>query len=447
MKQQGFTVIETENKKVRIAKAAITSCLKILKQRVRFLGCAVNVLEPVPVKESTMLITDGKHLYFHPKTVLEDYEIYGLDGLVKQILHIVLHGVMGDFGAREETEWMALRTAVMDLRVAHMMELLGYPSEKENFKGLKHRPGLYLLGRRSKKERKYILEQAAYVYSDDHCLWMKSKKYKEGKKDLNSADEEMTEEETEEIWAAVRKTLGLEKLIRTDKDSDALSAEYLLQCMGNMRGTYSGPSKTLSQADNGMGNDYRHILQHLIEQSETVKEEDTLDPNLYLYGLECYGDVALVEPLEVSEKARMNTLVLAVDTSGSCVERIPRFLRETISVLDNVRELVSKGMVAYLECDTAITKEMIFEDMGQAIEVLRVHHAEGGGGTDFCPVFERMGQLEKQGQKIDAMFYFSDGDGAFPEEVPDYPVYFVMEQSEEDQTEEEIPAWVNRIQL
>lgn len=127
------------------------------------------------------------------------------------------------------------------------------------------------------------------------------------------------------------------------------------------------------------GKDYRHILQQVIEQAEVVKEEDTLDPNLYLYGLECYGDVALVEPLEVTEKIQMNILILAVDTSGSCVNKIPKFLRETVSVLGT-------------------------------------HYAEGGGGTDFCPVFRRVKEFKKAGQKIDAMFYFSDGNGTFPEE-------------------------------
>lgn len=86
MKYNGFTVLGTESKKVRSAKAALESCLKVLKQRMSFLGCAVNVFEPVPVKEDTDLITDGKRIYFHPDTVLEDYKVYGLDYLLKRLL-------------------------------------------------------------------------------------------------------------------------------------------------------------------------------------------------------------------------------------------------------------------------------------------------------------------------------------------------------------------------
>jgi predicted metal-dependent peptidase len=47
----------------------------------------------------------------------------------------------------------------------------------------------------------------------------------------------------------------------------------------------------------------------------------------------------------------------------------------------------------------------------------------GGGGTDFCPVFEK---VEELGICPAVLVYFTDGYGRFPSEAPDYPVIWVM---------------------
>lgn len=436
MNNNGFTIVEKETKNVRAAKNALKCCLSIIKQRIRFLGPAVNIFEVVPVKEKTELITDGKHLFFHAETVLEEYKIYGIHYLIRKLLHMVLHGVFGDFELREEKEWQGLRSAVMDLRVDRMMELLGYGTDRQIYQGIMYRPGLYLLGRKNKKEQKNIIKNSEYCRLDDHRLWTKQRKYQS----------ERSLEEVKKLWGDVREKLGLERSPEGQEEVKGRMIGSLTKMICGQRGNDRGISMKLGKAEAGESKDYAHVLAQMFQQAEVVKEEDTLDANLYLYGLDCYGDVALVEPMEVAEKVQMNTLALAVDTSGSCLELIPEFLRETVAVLRQADSLTAKGRVAYMECDAEITKEMLFDSFSDAVKKLEEHQAAGGGGTNFCPVFERIEQFKKAGQIIDALFYFSDGDGMFPEKEPDYPVYFVMKQ-ERGMSLSEMPIWVKCIQL
>ncbi|MFQ7786761.1 MAG: hypothetical protein ACLRIP_01095 [Blautia massiliensis (ex Durand et al. 2017)] len=50
--------------------------------------------------------------------------------------------------------------------------------------------------------------------------------------------------------------------------------------------------------------------------------------------MEHYGNLPLIEPLEYKEVNRLEELVIAIDTSGSCDgETVRRFLGETYSIL------------------------------------------------------------------------------------------------------------------
>lgn len=446
VEQGKFTRIEQETKIVRIAKTALSNCLKIIKQRMHFLCGAIKVFELVPVKEKTALITDGKCLYFHPNNVIKQYRCNGVEDIIIDLLHIILHGVFGDFEVEEETQWLPLRWAVMDLRVANMMLLLGYKTKWHIWNENNYHPGLYFLGRRDKNARKEILNNAKEVCLDSHVLWAKIKDNNEIESNNDSAClEDKDGTSIRKIWKNVRMMMGITKSMQNQLEADNIQMEQISSIWKKMDIGVSSSSTTLGKAAEGQGKDYSHILSMVIKQAEVTKEEDNIDFNLYLYGLECYGDVALIEPLEVTEKECMNMLVLAVDTSGSCVDFLPEFLRETIAVLENVENKVGKGVITYLECDTEIKKEMQFDTFRQAVDVLRNHHAMGGGGTDFVPVFERIAELEKKGKKIDALFYFSDGEGYFPNKVPSYPVYFIMK--EDDLNEADIPDWVNCVKL
>ena len=168
---------------------------------------------------------------------------------------------------------------------------------------------------------------------------------------------------------------------------------------------------------------------------------------LYHYGLCMYGDVPLVEPVEYNEERTLGVLVIAVDVSGSCADEtiMNRFWNETFSCISEFGEETAYGEILLLQCDTVIQKEEWIL-LSEEFERPECVEAIGFGGTDFVPVFERIAELEK---KVDALIYLSDGDGQYPEQVPGYPVYFVMPKGwyEHFDKNEGVPYWITKVCL
>ena len=444
MKYKGVTPVKKITPPVWEAEAIIRKGLQTLKRRYSCFLYAFNIFEPVAVQEKIEPATDGRHLFFHAEQVNGMYKENGTRWLYCSILHMLFHGMFGHFEVEETKEWVTLRNSVMDLKVEQMLHLLGF-GELWYWEGNEkiYSPGLYQEGRRNKKRAKEIIEDSVAAKVDEHRYWLKVKEHPENTEE--DAEEDRSGEETIMLWMQARKQVSS---AGKGKEGEELSVEKLLGYMeGKHCGMTPGAKRWLERAALGNGSDYCDILKQLITQREVVKEEDTIDPMLYLYGLECYGDVALVEPLELSDKKKMNTLVIAVDTSGSCIDAVPVFLRETAAILRDAGRIASGGELCYLECDAQITAECMFQDYSAAVSEFASREVEGGGGTDFRPVFSRIEELVSEGKKIDGLFYLSDGDGCFPDKAPDYPVYFVMDKEMNREFPVEVPDWVTIVWL
>ena len=49
---------------------------------------------------------------------------------------------------------------------------------------------------------------------------------------------------------------------------------------------------------------------------------------------------------------------------------------------------------------------------------------------------------------IEALLYFTDGEGEYPQNEPEYPVYFVLTDTfEESGWRPQMPEWVHRVVL
>lgn len=59
---------------------------------------------------------------------------------------------------------------------------------------------------------------------------------------------------------------------------------------------------------------------------------------------------------------------------------------------------------------------------------------QGRGGTDFRPVFEfiRKEKAKRELRNLKALIYFTDGDGIYPREKPDYETAFVFVKKTEN---------------
>ena len=92
-----------------------------------------------------------------------------------------------------------------------------------------------------------------------------------------------------------------------------------------------------------------------------------------------------------------------------------------------------------VQADVKITSEEELKDYMEHFEVA------GGGGTDFRPVFQKVEELRKQHvfRNLKALIYFTDGDGIYPEQKPDYETAFVFVRQTEKMNL--VPKWAKKL--
>ena len=115
---------------------------------------------------------------------------------------------------------------------------------------------------------------------------------------------------------------------------------------------------------------------------------DSFDPIYYNLGLELYGNMPLIEPLETKEMKKIEDFVIVLDTSMSCNgSLIRRFLEETYSVLSESESFFRKIQVHIIQCDEKIQDDQVIHDQREMEAYLQDFTIRGFGGTDFRPAF------------------------------------------------------------
>jgi len=125
-------------------------------------------------------------------------------------------------------------------------------------------------------------------------------------------------------------------------------------------------------------------------------------------------------------------IMVVFDSSGSISEQE---IDEFISEIDAIKGQLRARIVLHA-CDTALAEDgpWLFEPWDE----FRLPKAiQGGGGTDFRPVFE---WISRQGREPDLLLYFTDAQGNFPPVEPGFPVLWLVKGKAA------VP-WGQRIQL
>jgi len=122
-------------------------------------------------------------------------------------------------------------------------------------------------------------------------------------------------------------------------------------------------------------------------------------------------------PSNVSQTFR---LVIAVDSSGSIDEVL---LNEFLSEVNFLMTLVQNYQIELLVCDEKIRSHKTFYS-GDVLEV----DVKGGGATDFRPVFDF---IDEHFDDVKLLLYFTDLDGVFPQNRPEYEVKWVSANGQE----------------
>lgn len=399
----------------------LQNCLAELLSLFPQLEDAFASLSYAPDAEIEGVGTDGETIRFSPAGLLGRYRDDPA-AVRRGYLHMLLHCLcLHPFTGRRGRRW----DLAADLAVEQMIQ-------REEAPRLALRPDpvrdacFRLLGgeARSTEELYEMLEQGAFPFSqgeleaafrfDSHALWN---------------------------WEAEKSRSGLRKWRRLASGAGHGGGG----CPGRVPG--SGV-ETLAVPRQGVY-DYRRFLQQFtVEREEILLDAESFDLVLYSFGMERYGNLPLVEPLEYQEVSRLEELVIAIDTSGSCsADTVRRFLAETYAIVSRRENFFQKMKVYLIQCDCLVQSVTVIRSAEEWMESCEHITIQGRGGTDFTPVFRYVEQLRrrKELRELKALLYFTDGDGVYPRERTDYQTAFVFLHRSDRM--EHVPPWAARLVL
>jgi len=119
-------------------------------------------------------------------------------------------------------------------------------------------------------------------------------------------------------------------------------------------------------------------------------------------------------PSSISQTFR---LVIVVDSSGSVDEEL---LNTFLSEVNFLMNLVSNYQIELLVCDDKVHSHKTFYS-GETLEV----ELKGNGGTDYRPAFK---YVEENLDDVKLLLYFTDLEGFFPKDTPNYDVKWVSDR-------------------
>ena len=113
-------------------------------------------------------------------------------------------------------------------------------------------------------------------------------------------------------------------------------------------------------------------------------------------------------------KEKQLNIVIAIDTSGSTTgEIVKTFVSEVYGILNSF----GGYQLRLIQCDWNINEDVIY-DMDNPF-IPEKFQLLGGGGTDFCPVFDL---ISEDDEAPEVVLYLTDGFGGAPKNEPHYPV-------------------------
>lgn len=419
---------EPDNRKQEIQKLA-RQVLALVRDNIlislRFLDVALLRLTWQDKGAIGCIAADGSTVWYDPEYVLRLYR-RNPRLIARSMLHLLLHCVFSHGFAYDKVE-RELWDLAVDLAVEGVILEMGLPmtrldtdAEAEGklrvwredvgvltaeriYKYMRHNPV-------TPRERQELIR---LFCRDNHELW--------------NPKEEM--QVTAEQWRQI---------------SERVKAD--LKSFTQSKANTQGLEKNLAEATRDRY-DYGAILRRFAVMGEdlTVNDEE-FDYIYYTYGLEQYGNMPLIEPLEYRDAKKVREFVIALDTSASCRGPVVKaFLNKTYSLLKGSENFFTRINVHIVQCDNEVqsdTKITCDEDFQNFLAHGKL---QGFGATDFRPVFDYVDRLLEQGEfeNLKGLIYFTDGYGIYPERMPGYDVIFAF--LEEDETRQSVPPWSMKV--
>ena len=447
----------------QLSRQVISYARNTLFVHLRFMENALSRLVFVPYGGT--IATDMCRLYYNSQFILPDFQKNDKT-LTHRYLHIILHCIF-----RHAYVGPAIRRPVWnlacDIAVEQMIQELHLKCIDDDY-GNAQRGILQEL----QSQLKYMTAEKIYHYYitqnisdaqceqlqeafalDEHEVWYApgndsfgsqgngdsdSQGDSNQKPDSDSSQSQnnenstavMTLAEAQEVWKK------LANQIQTD-----------LETFQKQHGTDGGSLLQNLKAVNRERYDYAEFLRKFAVYGEIMKiDDDEFDYNFYTYGMNLYGNMPLIEPLETREVKKVSEFVIVIDTSMSCSgELVQRFLEETYGILSDSGNFFQKVNIHIIQCDEKVHSDVKITGAEELQEYMNSLELYGDGGTDFRPAFAYVEELmeKREFENLKGLVYFTDGYGLFPAKMPPYRTAFIfMEQKPEDV---DIPAWAMKL--
>ena len=491
-----------------IAARILKNARTFLITKMPFMCLPINKLRYVPLQEAECaMMTDGTSLYYSPERIVKFFLIGHTPLIARMILHSVLHCMFRHF--RFPGKDQIWHTAC-DVTVESVIDSLGikefYPkSNREiellfsaNRDSLESAPLVDRILRTGletdEKRAKTLRRISACYYSDDHQLWhnraVTSKKKTAqaeqtnqepeqkddsaaGKKELSVVKQKTVQVCGQNVFAATEESALPEgdncqlrngiapnqggkgaKTCEEDNNWELISRQTL-QLMEKFRGVFPGNTTAgLIQsidAVNRVHYDFRTVLRRFASLSEVPEvDQEEFDLAWYTLGMELYGDMPLVEPLECRENRRLKDFVIVIDTSGSTSgDTVKRFVDLTYTILKSEELFSNQINIHIIQCDMEIQEHVKLTSRQSFEEYIDHFEVKGLGGTSFVPAFEFVETLRERNElpNLKGLIYFTDGYGDFPEEPTDYETIFAYIEDAYGRNNKLVPAWITKLFL
>lgn len=412
----------------------------------RFLANAVSKLG-LEESASVRFACDGNRIYYAPRAILQYYK-NDKNYINRMYLHCMFHCMMQHMYATNNYQSLYWNLAC-DIAVEEMILSLHQPYLSTHRDGAK-RATLEVLKEQLPAMNAELLYHhfvnnppsnedlealIATFEIDDHAGWAVNAQSQESDDDYDDHKKETKDLENEmdqDAWEKIAKRALIE-LENFERDSD-LDMDTMIQQLRMVTRTKQ---------------DYKRFLEKFFSMGEVMQlNMDEFDHIFYTYGLELYGNVPLIEPLEYKEDKRIRDFVIVIDTSASVSgELVQGFLQKTYDILMQSENFFSKINLFLIQCDSKIQEVVKLTSKDEIQAYIDTMEIQGLGNTDFRPAFDYINQLILSGElkNLKGILYFTDGEGIYPLKRPNYETAFVF--LEDYKTTPQVPPWAMRVVL
>ena len=428
---------EVREKIDRVGKQILSASRNEIYMSMRYFDIALSALDYEMNLSTKSIGTDGSKILFNPNWLVSAYREWPQD-VNRVYVHMLMHNIFRHTTGRMERDEQLWNLAC-DIAAESLVDHFDAVCVKRVISD-EREAWYYRIG----KDTKVLNAQSVYRWlmnhplhpreifnaeklfkQDDHSFW-------KGQDDEDENQNQSQQQQKDKKWKDISEKIktNLETFSKSMGDK---AGDLLLQMNISLRETY----------------DYRQFLRKFMVVNEEIKlDMDSFDYIFYNFGLNTYGNVPLIEPLEYRESEKIQELAIIVDTSESCGEEtLRRFFHETFNILNSMDSFFKTMNLHIIQCDAKVQMDMKIKTKEQLEECMKHLVVRGRGGTSFKEGLAYVEKLvqEREFQNLKGFLYFTEGNGEFHAKKPGFETVFIFVK--EDYTDIKVPPWAMKVIL